>query len=193
MKNKFSDARSQNLLHEARLKSLNIENEIDDVENELSRLRSKKSSVAMERDELIKASNVYRLVEAQLSVANKKIEELGEKNRLQSVELASLKGKKLVNLKGKLESHEIEESKQFRNLQEKFNEISIKHEKSIAEARVDKQNHDSLLKEIVRVLEVSLDESTVIPSRRDFLNRKIQKLKAGDLASLPSILVDLTY
>lgn len=41
--------------------------------------------------------------------------------------------------------------------------------------------------------EVSLDESTVIPSRRDFLSRKIQKLKAGDFASLPSILVDLTY
>jgi hypothetical protein len=193
MKNKFSDARSQNLLHEARLKSVNLENEIDDAEDELNRLRSKKSSVAMQRDDIIKASNVYRLVEVQLSVANQKIEELSEQNRLQAVELASLKGKNLVNLKGKLESHEIEESKQFRNLQEKFNAISIKHEKAMAEARTDKQNYDSLLKEIVRVLEVSLDESTVIPSRRDFLNRKIQKLKVGDLASLPSILVDLTY
>jgi hypothetical protein len=193
MKNKFSDARSQNLLHEARLKSVNLENEIDDAEDELNRLRSKKFSVAMQRDDIIKASNVYRLVEVQLSVANQKIEELSEQNRLQAVELASLKGKNLVNLKGKLESHEIEESKQFRNLQEKFNAISIKHEKAMAEARTDKQNYDSLLKEIVRVLEVSLDESTVIPSRRDFLNRKIQKLKAGDLASLPSILVDLTY
>lgn len=193
MKNKLSDARSQNLLHEARVKSSHIENEIDDAENELSRLRSKKSSLALERSELVKASKEYKLIEAELNLASKKIEELSEKNRIQSVELASLRGKKLVNSKGKLESHEIEESKQFRDLQDKFNEISSKHEKSIADARMGKLNQDSLLKEIIRVLEVSLYESTVVPSRRDFLIRKIQKLKAGDIASLPSILVDLTY
>lgn len=193
MKNKFSDARTQNLIHEARLKSSHIENEIESAEDELTTMRSKKASLALEKSELIRASKEFKLLEKELDLAKLKIYELTEKLRLQSVEIASLHGKKLVNSKGKLESQEIEESKQFRDLLDKLNQTSEKYEALQGEVKMKKRNHDELAKEIVRVLKSTLADSTATPSRREFLSRKIEKLTNGDIATLPSILIDLTY
>jgi acetolactate synthase small subunit len=193
MTDQFSESRLQNMLHEARAKSSHIESQLEAEEDRLNLLKARLSGTSFQKNDLIKSSKIYKLVVAELSIATKKIEDLHDVIRLQEVELASLRGKRLINADGKLKSHEIEESLQFINLSKALAKATKKNEDFLFEARETKQKHDALVKDLVRVLENSLEESSVAPSRREFLMRKIEKLSAGDLSVLTSILVDLSY
>jgi hypothetical protein len=193
VKNANSEARLLNTLHGAKLEATLIQNKIDQELGEVNLLRSRAFAKKAEKIDLIKNSGTYKELEKELTNArNESISYFNENKKLND-NLASIKGRKLVNSRGKLSDDEIKESQIFKSLS---NELDREKETNrLLAVTLNKSNEDLkiLANEIVKILNVALDETSFSPAKREKFERKIGKLIDGDILSLPSILVDMNF
>ena len=193
MKNVNSEVRLLNTLHSAKLELTLIQNQIDEVLHQVNLLRSRALAKKAEKIDLIKNSTTYKDLEKTLTDERHQSTSYFNENKKLISNLAAIKGKKLVNHRGKLSDDEIKESQIFKSISSEL--IREKDISRLLALNLNKtrEDHKNLINEIVLILTVALDETSFSQAKREKFERKISKLNDGDLLSLPSILVDMNF